>query len=79
MHAGRRRMAQLYASYSLPVYSYRFDTLPFGAFPVFSVSYGTNIKFSFQNNTGNLGPLPEFASYLELAQKYWQGVYKLLL
>lgn len=68
MHAGRRRMAQLYASNNLPVYSYRFDTLPFHGSPISGVSHGVNVVFSFQNNTGTLGPLPEYASYLELAQ-----------
>lgn len=68
MHAGRRRWAEVYTSRALDVYSYRFDTLPFGANPINGVSHGVNVAFSFQNITGTLGPLPQFASALTLAQ-----------
>lgn len=56
MIAGRRRMCELYADTSQPVYSYRFDQRLWNRSEEEGVQHFDNVAFSFQNISGLLGP-----------------------
>ncbi|KAH8881217.1 carboxylesterase [Thozetella sp. PMI_491] len=68
MIAGRRRVAEQFTAAGAPVYSYRFDTLGYGQNPNYGVGHFQNVAFSFQNISGDLGPLPQYASYKVLSE-----------
>ena len=69
MVAGRRKVCEEFALGSgLDVWSYRFDTPSWNASVWDGVSHFANSAFSFQNISGNLGPVPEFESYARLSR-----------
>lgn len=75
MHAGRRRMTELFAgrdngggATTPAVYSYRFDTRLYGEDALLGVPHFDNVAFSFQNITGALGPAPEYDGAARLAR-----------
>ncbi|KAK7749291.1 hypothetical protein SLS62_008260 [Diatrype stigma] len=73
MASGRRRMAELYASEGLPVYSYRFDQRPWNGPEWDGVKHFVNVAFSFQNISGLLGPSPEYDSHARLSRAIGQA------
>ncbi|KAI1434366.1 alpha/beta-hydrolase [Xylaria sp. CBS 124048] len=69
MIAGRRRMAELYATSSdHSVYSYRFGQRPWNGDVWDGVKHFDNVAFSFQNISGLLGPSPAYDSHARLAR-----------
>ncbi|KAH7131022.1 carboxylesterase [Dactylonectria macrodidyma] len=69
MIAGRRRMCELLTQRKVDqdVYSYRFDTRPYGRAEGEGVQHFDNVAFSFQNITGLLGPSPQYDSHRRLS------------
>ena len=68
MIAQRRKVCEEFASSGLDVWSYRFDTPPWNASIWDGIKHAVNIEFSFQNISGDLGPVPEFESYSQLSR-----------
>lgn len=68
MIAQRRKMCEIYTTYGVDAYSYRFDTAPWNASNSTGAAHGVNVAFSFQNISGTLGPLPQYESYWKLSQ-----------
>ncbi|EMR68866.1 putative lipase (secreted protein) protein [Eutypa lata UCREL1] len=73
MASGRRRMAELYTSEGLPVYSYRFDQRPWNGSEWDGVKHFVNVAFSFQNISGLLGPSPEYDDHMRLSRAIGQA------
>ncbi|KAK2057857.1 carboxylesterase [Colletotrichum caudatum] len=83
MVSGRRKMCELYAggaadddggaALARPVYSYRFDQLPWNRTPLEGVRHFDNVAFSFQNVSGLLGPSPRFDGHARLARAIGQA------
>lgn len=67
MTAGRRRMCELYADASQPVFSYRFDQRLWSRSEEEGVQHFDNVAFSFQNISGLLGPA-EYEDHARLAR-----------
>lgn len=67
MVAGRRKLCAEYAAANQAVYSYRFATRPWDAAEADGVQHFVNVAFSFQNITGDLGPVPVFQSHGEIS------------
>lgn len=67
MIAQRRMMCEEYTKANVPVYSYRFDTPLWNAAIWDGARHFGNVVFSFQNISGALGPLPQYASYTNLS------------
>ncbi|KAL1964878.1 hypothetical protein VTN77DRAFT_6231 [Rasamsonia byssochlamydoides] len=67
MIAQRRKVCEVYTSAGQDVYSYRFDTPAWNAVPTDGIPHFVNVAFSFQNISGNLGPLPQYQSYKNLS------------
>lgn len=67
MIAQRRKVCEVFARADQDVYSYRFDTPAWNAKPTDGIPHFVNVAFSFQNISGNLGPLPEDQSYKDLS------------
>ncbi|KAK6353586.1 hypothetical protein TWF696_005549 [Orbilia brochopaga] len=61
MVAGRRRVAEQYTNHGVKVFSYRFDALEYGQNPKYGVNHFQNVVYSFQNISGLLGPMPQYA------------------
>lgn len=70
MIAGRRRLCELFTQPGVrqDVYSYRFDTQPFGRSEGEGVQHFDNVAFSFQNISGLLGPSPRYDSHRQLSR-----------
>jgi carboxylesterase type B len=68
MVAGRRKVAQVWSAAKQSVWSMRFDTPAWDAKPSDGSKHGVEVVFSFQNMTGNLGPMPEFKKYQDLSK-----------
>lgn len=68
MIAQRRRMAEVYTATGQPVYSYRFDTPGWNVSQWTGANHFSNVVFSFQNVSGALGPVLQFANYAGLAR-----------
>ncbi|KAF9888529.1 hypothetical protein FE257_008636 [Aspergillus nanangensis] len=68
MVAGRRRTCEQMAKAKQPVYSYRFDTFAYGSTIENGVGHFQNVAYNFQNISGNLGPLPQYASHKVLSE-----------
>ncbi|KAI9164105.1 Cholinesterase [Paramyrothecium foliicola] len=68
MIAGRRRVAEQLTAVGSPVYSYRFDTLGYGQRWDRGVGHFQNVPFSFQNISGDLGPMPQYKHYRALSE-----------
>ncbi|KAI0444985.1 alpha/beta-hydrolase [Xylaria telfairii] len=73
MISGRRRMAELYTTAGMPVYSYRFDQRPWNSNEWDGVKHFVNVAYSFQNISGLLGPSPTFDSHARLARAIGQA------
>lgn len=67
MTAGRRKMCELYATASQPVWSYRFDQRLWNRSEEEGVQHFDNVAFSFQNISGLLGP-EEYEAHARLAR-----------
>lgn len=67
MTAGRRRMCELYAAASQPVFSYRFDQRLWDRSEEEGVQHFDNVAFSFQNISGLLGPA-QYEAHARLAR-----------
>jgi carboxylesterase type B len=65
--AQRRKVCEVFSSAGQDVYSYRFDTPAWNAPPTDGIPHFVNVAFSFQNISGNLGPLPQFQRYKNLS------------
>ncbi|KAL3425205.1 carboxylesterase family protein [Phlyctema vagabunda] len=68
MIAQRRKMCIAYTEAGQDVYSYRFDTPLWNAAVTDGARHFTNVVFSFQNISGALGPVPQYANYTRLAR-----------
>lgn len=60
MVAQRRKMAEAYTRAGLAAYSYRFDTPAWNASTWTGANHFVNVMFSFQNISGNLGPIQSY-------------------
>ena len=67
MIAQRRQVCQLWTTAGQPIWSYRFDTPLWNASSPVVVKHFDNVVFSFQNISGQLGPLPQYQSYKDLS------------
>jgi carboxylesterase type B len=65
----RRKVCEFYTKAGQEVYSYRFDTPLWNAAPTDGVKHFVNVVFSFQNISGQLGPLPQYQSYKDLSRQ----------
>jgi carboxylesterase type B len=68
MIAQRRKMAQVYTKSGQRAWSYRFDTPMWDAKPSDGSRHAIDLEFTFQNNTGLLGPLPQFQSHRKVSE-----------
>ncbi|KAK6078965.1 carboxylesterase family protein [Seiridium cupressi] len=73
MVSQRRKMAELYTSAGVDVYSYRFDQRLWNGAEWDGVKHFQNVAFSFQNISGLLGPSPQYDSHLQLAKAIGQA------
>jgi carboxylesterase type B len=61
-------MAQFYTKAGQRVWSFRFDTPLWDAKPSDGSRHAIELVFTFQNNTGTLGPLPEYQHHRRVSE-----------
>jgi carboxylesterase type B len=73
MIAQRRKVAQQWTGVGEKVWSFRFDTPLWDSKETDGTKHGDEVVFTFQNITGNLGPLPQFEHYKRVSEGIGQA------
>jgi carboxylesterase type B len=68
MVGGRRKVAEVWTAAGAKVWSMRFDTPSWNAKDSDGSKHGVEVVFTFQNMTGQLGPMPQFKHYKTLSE-----------